>query len=126
MVQKIPFNSTLLTDLRILNPATRTGRNDFLNAVVRVAERFPQLNLTSTLDELRIEAIDLQMADMPDPPTDVDDFWAAVHKIECMESQQPAYSECHSFKPTNELLCLNKSAMRRYNEEHGSYGISNE
>ena len=29
--------------------------------------------------------------------------------------------ECFAYKPSAELLRLNKSAVRKYNEEHGSY-----
>ena len=30
-------------------------------------------------------------------------------------------SDCFDFKPTEELLKTSKSAVRRYNAEHGSY-----
>ena len=118
--------------------------------------------------------IDFQMADLP-TSTDVDAFWASVHNIRTVDTDQPVYGtllvlirallalpasnadsersfsmvrkidsedrshlerttvasllvlklnideECFSYKPPKALLELNKSAVRRYNEEHGSY-----
>lgn len=56
--KKFPFNSTLLSDLRVLNPAERRTYKDLHNAVVRLAKQLPQLQLTDKLNELKTEAID--------------------------------------------------------------------
>ena len=53
--------------------------------IIRLAEQLPQLGLTDKLDELRMEALDFQIADLSDLPTsDVDAFWASVHQIKSL------------------------------------------
>jgi hypothetical protein len=59
LVKKFPFQSTLLSDLRILNPAYHLQYRDFPNAVVRL-KQFPQLQLSEKLDQLKAEAVDFQ------------------------------------------------------------------
>ena len=117
------------------------------------------------------------MASLPTSTTgvDVDEFWASIHEIHTVDTNQPVYStllvlirallalpasnadsercfsmvqkidsedrshlerttvasllalklnvdaDCFSFKPPKALLEINKSAVRQYNEEHGSY-----
>ena len=177
LLKKFPFKSTLLSDLRVLNPEERTTLNDFPNIIVRLAQHFPQLVLGDKLDALRTEALDFQMASLPTSTTgmDVDEFWASIHEIRTVDTNQPVYStllvlirallalpasnadsercfsmvrkidsedkshlerttvasllalklnvdeDCFSFKPPKALLEINKSAVRQYNEEHGSY-----
>lgn len=176
LMKKFPFKSTLLSDLRVLYPKERTTLSDFPNIIVRLAHHFPQLGLGEKLDALRIEAIDFQMANLPTSSDDnVDEFWASVHNIRTVDTDQLVYgtllvlirallalpasnadsersfsmvrkidtedrshlerttvasllalkinidSECFSFKPPKALLLKNKSAVRSYNEEHGSY-----
>ena len=177
LLKKFPFKSTLLSDLRVLNPEERTTLNDFPNIIVRLAQHFPQLELGDKLDALRTEALDFQMASLPTSTTgmDVDEFWASIHEIRTVDTNQPVYStllvlirallalpasnadsercfsmvrkidsedrshlerttvasllalklnvdeDCFSFKPPKALLEINKSAVRQYNEEHGSY-----
>ena len=60
LFEKFPFTSTVLPDLRILNPSERTTYKDLPNAVVRLAKHLPQLKLCSSLDALKSEAIDYQ------------------------------------------------------------------
>lgn len=174
---KFPFNSTFLSDLRILNPAERQSYNDFPGAVVRLANELPQLELSEKLDQLKTEAIDYQMADSKDLPaaTDTDLFWAEMHNVKGLSSVSPIYDnllllvrallsipasnadsercfsmirkidseersqlcrqtiasllalklnideECYNYDPQQELLTLNKSRVRKYNNDHGSY-----
>ena len=161
----------------MLNPAEPLEYEDLPNAVIRLAKQFPQLQLEDKLDQLKIEAIDFQMADGQDLPdtTNVDDFWARLHEVRGPGSPEPTYSillvlvhallalpasnadsercfsmvrkidseershlerstvaslltlkvnfddHCYAFKPSEELLKLNKSAVRQYNKAHGSY-----
>ena len=95
LVKKFPFGSTILCDLRILNPSERRTYKDFPAAVVRLAKCFPQLGLSQTekLEELKTEAIDFYMADSADLPehTDVDRFWAALHSVTQIGSTMPTY-----------------------------------
>ena len=178
LFQKFPFKSTLLSGLRILSPAEPTTYRDFPNAVIRLANQLPQLQLQDRLDDLRTEAVDFQMADetaLPIGDDGVDAFWAKIHDIRQIGSATPAYStllvlvrallshpdsnadsersfsmvhkinseershierstvasplslkfnvdeDCFAHKPSAELLKINKSAVRKYNEEHSSY-----
>ena len=78
LMKEFPFQSSLLLDLCMLNPAERLGFQNLPNAVVRLEKHFPQLQLGEKLDQLKTEAFDFQMAgaeDLPDT-NDVDDFWA--------------------------------------------------
>ena len=182
LIQKFPFTSTFLSDLRILNPAERVTYKDLPNAVVHLAKKLPQLNLSGPLlGVLKTEAIDFQMAEEADLPqeTDVDTFWGAMHKLKQIGSSTPMYShlltlirallslpasnadskrffsmvrkidsdershlehstvasllclklnvdeKCYDYNPPEELLKVNKSAVRKYNTEHGSYSKSN-
>lgn len=173
--QKFPFSSTFLSDLRILNPSERLTYTDFPNAVVRLAKYLPQLQLCNErLDALKVEAIDFQMADLPQD-TEVDAFWASLHNVKQIGTTTPTYNnlltlvrallsipasnadsercfsivrkidseersqlerstvaallamklnvdeDCFDFKPPKELLKINKSAVRNYNSDHGSY-----
>ena len=177
LMKKFPFQSSLLSDLRVLNPAERLEYQDLPNAVIRLAKLFPQLQLGEKLDQLKTEAYDLQMAgdeDLPDT-NDVDDFWARLHQIRSPGSTEPTYStllvlvrallalpasnadsercfsmvrkidfedrshlerstvasfltlkinvddHCFSCEPSEEMLKLNKSVVRQYDETHGSY-----
>ena len=94
LIQKFPFNSTFLSDLRILNPDQLTFK-DFPNAIVRLAKKLPQLQLCNdeTLDTLKTEAIDFQMSDEDDLPseTDVDSFWGSMHQVKHITSSTPLY-----------------------------------
>ena len=179
LVKKFPFGSTILCDLRILNPSERRTYKDFPAAVVRLAKCFPQLGLSQTekLEELKTEAIDFYMADSADLPehTDVDKFWATLHNVTQIGSTIPLYAnllvlvrallaipasnadsercfsmvrkidsedrshlerstvasllalklnidqDCFDYTPPPELLKLNKSAVWKYNQEHGSH-----
>lgn len=182
LIEKFPFTSTFLSDLRILNPSQRVTYEDLPNAVVRLAKRLPQLNLSGPLLEvLKTEAIDFQMAEEEDLPqeTSVDTFWADMHQVKQIGSSTPLYSHlltlvrallslpasnadsercfsmvrkvdseerghlerstvasllslklnidenCYDYNPPEELLKINKSAVRKYNTEHGSYSKSN-
>ena len=92
--EKFPFNSSLLSDLKILNPQQRVEFADLPNAAVRLARLLPQLQFSgSSLDLLKAVAIDFQMADQSDlPKTDqVDQFWAAMHTIKRIGSPEPLY-----------------------------------
>lgn len=84
LFKKFPFQSTLLRDLRTLNPSERRSFKDFPAAVVHLAKRFSQLDFSETckLEELKAEAIDFQIADTKDLPTDTDIsiFWPDLHK----------------------------------------------
>ena len=106
MFKKFPFNSTLLSDLRVLNPAERRAIKDLPNAVVRLAKELPQLQLTGKLNELKTEAIDYQMADASDLPdeTNVDLFWAAMHNVTEVGGAAPTYS--HLLTLVRALLAL--------------------
>ena len=87
LIKKFLFKSTLLFDLRILNPEERSSLDDFPNIIICLAEQLPQLGLTDKLDELRMKALDFQMADLSDLPTsDVNAFWAYIHKIKSTDS----------------------------------------
>ena len=96
LVKKFPFGSTVLSDLRILNPLERRTFNDFPAAVVRLAKHFPQLGLSQAekLEELKTEAIDFYLADPADLPeyTDLDKFWAALHDVKQIGSTVPLYT----------------------------------
>ena len=65
LIQKFPFNSTFLSDLRVLNPSERLTFKDFPNATVRLAKILPQLQLCGdeTMDILKTEANDFQMSE---------------------------------------------------------------
>ena len=64
-MKKFPFKSTLLSDLRVLNPRREpTTLNDFPNIIVRLAQHFPQLRIGNKLDALRTEALDFQMTNL--------------------------------------------------------------
>ena len=95
LIQKFPFNSTFLSELRILNPSDQVTFKDFPNAIVRLAKKLPQLQLCNdeTLDTLKTEAIDFQMSDEDDLPseTDVDSFWASMHQVKHITSSTPLY-----------------------------------
>ena len=95
LIQKFPFNSTFLSDLRVLNPSERLTFKDFPNAIVRFAKILPQLQLCGdeTLDILKTEAIDFQMSEEDDLPTetDVDSFWASMHQVKHIASSLPVY-----------------------------------
>ena len=86
LINKFPFNSSFLSDLRVLNPSERTTYRDLPNAVIRLANQLPQLQLRNKLDDLKTEAVDFQMADEADlpPGDDVDDFWAKLHYVKGM------------------------------------------
>ena len=79
-----------------MNPLERRTFKDLPAAVLRLAEQFPQLGLSTTckLDELKTEAIDFQMADAADLPDDtgVDGFWAELHNIKEIGSTAPQYA----------------------------------
>ena len=77
LVKKFPFKSSLLPDMKILNPEERVKNNDFANIVVRLAQQLPQLGLHDRLDKLRTEALDFQMATLP-ACSDVDSFWSEM------------------------------------------------
>ncbi len=68
--KKFPFQSTLLSDLRVLNPTECLGYRDLPNAVIRLAKLFSQLQLCDKLDQLKTEAVDDQMGDGTRPPRD--------------------------------------------------------
>ena len=165
-----------------MNPSERLTFKDFPNAIIRLAKKLPQLQLCDgeTLDTLKTEAIDFQMSEEDDLPTetDVDSFWASMHQIKHIASSSPVYpnvlvlvrallslpasnadsercfsmvrkidsekrsylerttvaallsmklniDDCFNFKPPDELLKINKSAVRAYNAEHGSYSHKN-
>ena len=92
------FKSTLLSDLRVLNPEERTTLSDFPNILVHLAKHFPQLELGDKLDALRTETIDCWMADLPtSTDVDVDAFWASVHKIRTVDTDQPVYGTLCTF-----------------------------
>ena len=177
IMKKFPFESSLLSDLRVLNPAERITFQDFPNAVSRLARHLPQLGLASKLDQLKMEAVDFQMASSEDLPgtKDTDEFWGKLHDIKQPGATEPTYStllvlvrallslpasnadsercfsmvrkidsedrshlecstvgsllalkmnvdaSCFEFNPPEELLQINSSAVRKYNEQHGSY-----
>ena len=178
LINKFPFGSPILCDLRILNPSERRTFKDFPAAVVHLAKQLPQLGLSGILEELKIEAIDFHMADaahLPEATDDVDTFWAALHDIKHIGSTTPQYAnllvlvrallalpasnadsercfsmvwkidsedrshlerstvasllslklnidpDCFDYKPPADMLKLNKSAVWRYNQEHGSH-----
>ena len=178
LIKKFPFKSSLLSDLRVLNPTERLEFQDFPNAVIRLTKLFPQLQLEGEkLDQLKTEAYDLQMADPEDLPdtNDVDDFWAKLHLIKSPGSTESTYAtllvlvrallalpasnadsercfsmvrkidsedrshlerstvaslltlkidvdeSCFNYEPPEEMLKVNKTAVRLYNEAHGSY-----
>ena len=78
------FEFTILSDLRILNPSERCNFSDLPGAAVRLAKELPQLKLTKKLDELKVEAIDYQLADSEDLPSSIDatnQFWSDMHGI---------------------------------------------
>ena len=50
-MKKFPFQSSLLSDLRVLNPAERLGYQDLPKAVIRLAKLFSQLQLGEKLDQ---------------------------------------------------------------------------
>ena len=83
LMKKIPFQSTLLSDMFCLNPKERHNQ-DFPRAIVNLAKSIPQLKFDEDkLDMLKTEAIDFQMSgneDLPDTD-DVDEFWAALHEV---------------------------------------------
>ena len=178
-MKKFPFHSTVLCDLRILNPSERRAYKEFPAAVLRLAIQFPQLGFSTTdkLEELKTEAIVFQMADAADLPedTNIDTFWGDLHNIKQIGSTTPLYANllvlvrallalpasnadsersfsmvrkidsedrshlerstiaslltlklnldenCYNFEPTEDLLKLNKSAVWKYNQEHGSH-----
>ena len=84
LMKKFPFQSSLLSDLHVLNPTEWLEFQDFPSAVIRLAKLFSQFQLQGEkLDQLKTEAFDFQMAgpeDLPDT-NDVDDFWAKLHHI---------------------------------------------
>ena len=84
ILKKFPFESTILSDLRILNPSERCNFSDLPGAAVRLAKELPQLKLTEKLDELKVEAIDYQLADSEDLPSSInaiDQFWSDMRRI---------------------------------------------
>lgn len=93
--EKFPFNSSFLSDLRILNPLQRVEFVDLPNAAVHLARVLPQLNFSgASLDLLKSEVIDFQMADKSDLPAEnqVDQFWAAMQIIKQIGSPEPLYT----------------------------------
>ena len=77
----------------MLNPEERTTLSDFPNILVCLAQHFPQLELGDKLDALRTEALDFQMANLPTSiDVGVGEFWASVHKIRTIDTNQPVYS----------------------------------
>lgn len=96
LLKKFPFGSSILPDLRILNPSERRNFKEFPAAVLRLAKQFPQLGLSETgkLEELNTEAVDFYMADAADLPehSDVDAFWAAMHDVKQIGSTVPLYA----------------------------------
>ena len=92
LMKKFPFHSTVLCDLRILNPSERRDYKEFPPAVLRLAKQFPQLGFSTTdkLEELKTEAIDFQMADAANLPEDTNiAFWVDLHNIKQIGSTTP-------------------------------------
>ena len=90
-MKKFPFHSTVLCDLRILNPSERRAYKEFPAAVLRLAKQFPQLGFSTTdkLEELKMEAIDFQMADAADLPEDTNIDTGDLHNIKQIGSTTP-------------------------------------
>ena len=63
LVNKFPFTSTVLSDLRILIPLSALHTEIFPNAVIRLANQLPQLMLQDKLDDLRADVVNFQMDD---------------------------------------------------------------
>ena len=80
-MKKFPSQSSLLSDLCILNPAERLGYQNLPTAVIPLAKRFPQLQLGEKFDQLKTEAFDLQMAGDGDLP-DTNDVWMTFGQVE--------------------------------------------